>query len=58
MKHSIRVPCPVCDTKGEVLDDEMTSGWRTCDWCMGHGWRDESIPVHGIPKPDPEQVTL
>ena len=58
MKHSQRMPCPVCDTTGEVPDEEMSSGWRICGECMGHGWRDEPIEIHGEPKPDVEAVNL
>jgi len=58
MKHSIRVPCPVCETTGEVPDEDMSSGWRVCGECMGQGWRDEPIAPHGTPKDDPQQVTL
>jgi hypothetical protein len=55
MKHSIRVPCHVCDTKGTVEDEEMSTGWRVCSFCHGQCWLDET-PQPVEPHPDPLAV--
>ena len=57
-KVSIRLPCPNCATSGEVPDDEMTSGWKTCGTCYGSGWQDETPQPHGEPHPDPQPAPL
>jgi len=53
MKHSIRVPCHVCDTKGEVKDERDVL--VTCGACMGQCWLDET-PQPVEPHPDPLAV--
>lgn len=57
MKHSRRVACDVCETRGEVADPEMASGWRTCPQCLGQCWLDET-PQPRLPHPDPEAAVV
>ena len=50
MKHSIRVPCHQCETRGEVEDERGLM--VVCPGCLGQCWLDET-PQPVEPHPDP-----
>ncbi len=45
-RTTVRFACPVCEGKGEVSDEDMSTGWRTCSACMGQCWVDETPQEH------------
>lgn len=57
-RTTIRLPCPMCASHGEIVNEEMPTGWSVCPECMGHGWKDETPQPHGEPHPDPQPAPL